>query len=194
MSEFKILDGNLGISISGGTDSSLVLYLLMKNYKGHIKVFTTYWKDRPIHLEVVNNVFQKCRELTGHRNSELIITTIDEKYSEHNLFDTPLCYLKRGLVDYVYTGLTSNPPVELKYSEKKINTRDKKRENLIDETNFYLPFANENKKYIAEMYKQYDLMETLFPITFSCIMSKSQQHCDSCWWCEERKWAFERLI
>jgi 7-cyano-7-deazaguanine synthase in queuosine biosynthesis len=165
----------------------------MKNYSGPIKVFNTIWSERPNHALVANRVYQKCIDLTGHTDYEIVRTTINESYNEYNLFVTPMDYLKRGKVDYVYTGLTANPTVELKYNEQKVTKRENRREKLIDDNNFYLPFANENKKTIALLYKENNLLESLFPLTFSCVRSKTLEHCNQCWWCEERKWGFNRL-
>jgi len=59
--------------------------------------------------------------------------------------------------------------------------------------NFYMPFINEDKKNTAKLYEEFNLMETLFPLTLSCTDSKTLDHCDACWWCEERKWGFGKL-
>lgn len=193
MVDFKILEGNLGVSISGGSDSALVLYLLMKNYSGPLKVFNTSWDEKPNHFEAVNNVYQKCIELTKNKNSLLLETKVNTRQDENNIFTTPLEYLRRGIVQYVYTGLSANPPIELKHAENKIEKREIRRDKLIDDNNFYLPFANENKKTIASLYEHHNLMESLFPLTFSCVVSDTLEHCGDCWWCEERKWGFGKL-
>ena len=193
MVEFKILEGNLGLSFSGGTDSSLVMYMLMRNYSGHITVFNTYWHEYINQSEAAKRVYEKCKELTGHRNSTMVNTPINEHHNEHNLFVTPMQYQSEGKIDYVYTGLTANPPVELKYSENKIQKREIRQNKTIDDNNFYMPFINEDKKNIAKLYEEFNLMETLFPLTLSCTDSKTLDHCDACWWCEERKWGFGKL-
>lgn len=193
MIEFKVLEGRLGVSLSGGTDSSLVLYMLMRKYAGHITVFNTSSPEHPNQLEAAKRVYEKCKELTGHTNSTMVDTSIEEKRNEHNLFVTPMQYQSEGKIDYVYTGLTANPPVELKYSESKIQKRETRQNKTIDDNNFYMPFINEDKKTTAKLYEEFNLIETLFPLTFSCISSKTLDHCDSCWWCEERKWGFGKL-
>ena len=190
----EILKGKLGVSVSGGADSALVLYLLMKNYKENIVVFNTSNPTYPYHKIAAKNVYEKCKELTGHVNSIYVETPITENYSRFNLFVTPLEWLKRGDVDYVYSGLTANPKnVILKYDEQKITRREITKESLIDENNFYMPFTNTDKKTIADLYKENNLIESLFTLTFSCINSLDEHHCNNCWWCEERKWAFGKL-
>jgi 7-cyano-7-deazaguanine synthase in queuosine biosynthesis len=61
----------------------------------------------------------------------------------------------------------------------------------------YRPFANLDKKGIAELYEHFNLMDTLFPITKSCEAKTydwTTPHCGTCWWCHERQWGFGRLI
>ena len=50
---------------------------------------------------------------------------------------------------------------------------------------------------LAELYNQYNITNTLFPLTYSCegsaeLTNTHTQHCEKCWWCEERYWAFGR--
>ena len=61
---------------------------------------------------------------------------------------------------------------------------------------FYEPFKNIDKKFIAHIYKEYGLIDTLYPLTRSCESTDPDNcddykgHCGNCWWCLERKWAF----
>jgi len=50
------------------------------------------------------------------------------------------------------------------------------------------------------MYTELDVMDSLFPVTRSCEWKESMggddpglEHCGTCWWCEERLWAFNKL-
>ena len=59
----------------------------------------------------------------------------------------------------------------------------------------YRPFVNVDKKFVADLYKQFDLMDDLFPLTMSCIGFDYQTNyftepCKKCYWCHEKKWAF----
>ena len=53
------------------------------------------------------------------------------------------------------------------------------------------PFFNLDKRQIAELYKQHNLLDTLFPLTVSCITEIT--HCGECWFCKERIWGFGKL-
>ena len=54
---------------------------------------------------------------------------------------------------------------------------------------------NMDKKDLALIYKEHNLLSTLFPITRSCVTETMNfdAHCGECWWCKERIWAFGKL-
>ena len=52
-----------------------------------------------------------------------------------------------------------------------------------------------DKSYVKMMYEKYDVLNTLFPLTASCIgwpheTNDGQHPCRICVWCKERLWAF----
>jgi hypothetical protein len=58
----------------------------------------------------------------------------------------------------------------------------------------YKPWINTNKRDIAQIYKQENLIESLYKLTKSCVDSTAtyeNRECGSCWWCREKKWGFE---
>ena len=67
------------------------------------------------------------------------------------------------------------------------------RPTLVD--NYYMPWTNIDKKKIYQIYKDYNLLESLFPLTRSCetLEEVKEPHCGNCWWCHERQWAFGKL-
>jgi len=59
------------------------------------------------------------------------------------------------------------------------------------------PFQNYDKKFIAEIFEEQGLMKTLYPLTRSCegqanITKNFTKPCKKCWWCKEKKWAFNK--
>ena len=58
-----------------------------------------------------------------------------------------------------------------------------------------------DKQGLGKLYKEHDLMESLFPLTYSCeYYSRDKmygdvgdKHCGKCWWCQEREWGFGKL-
>jgi tRNA(Ile)-lysidine synthase TilS/MesJ len=191
-----IVDGPVGVSCSGGADSSILLYLLMKHTSHKIYIFTTgdNQKNRK-NVLAATRVIEKCIELTGNSNIEHHISYTDV-HSWETTFPKLERYLLNGDVDCVYTGITSNPPESQLTPNKEIN-----RDPSIEKRIWYLgnhacsPFYNIDKKKISQLYKQEGLIDTLFPLTRSCetIDDIGLNHCGNCWWCKEREWAFGRL-
>lgn len=105
-------------------------------------------------------------------------------------------------------GMTRNPPASemqrLGFYEKAERRRDKE-EPIVQEwrTNYdkkvlyiYQAYANVDKKFVAGVYQDYNLMNTLFPLTRSCTGTAKEtnnftKECHKCFWCHEKKWAFD---
>ena len=63
-------------------------------------------------------------------------------------------------------------------------------------TNIYQAYVNVDKKFVAGVYQENNLMETLFPLTGSCVGTARQtdnfkHECGKCFWCYEKSWAFD---
>ena len=82
----KIYEGPIGISCSGGADSSLLLYFLMKYSKNKIYIFSSGNKARQFkNITITNNVIQKCIELNIKSvnilgDSKLVIKQLKKEY------------------------------------------------------------------------------------------------------------------
>jgi hypothetical protein len=101
----------------------------------------------------------------------------------------------------IVDGITRNPPIEIM---KNLNFYEKaeRRRDVIDDKlkpnifqNRYRPFINVDKKFVADIYIKNNLLETLFPITRSCVGTAKEtdnftRECHNCFWCHEKKWAF----
>ena len=116
---------------------------------------------------------------------------------------------KNDLYQIVYYGITSNPPISAGLPKNNERIRDENAYKPIVSRNglkyYIFPFYHVNKKWEAEAYKDMNLLDSLYPITYSCEGdAKDTQthtwHCgnslpfdEQCWWCQERMWAFGRL-
>lgn len=197
----KIYEGPIGISCSGGVDSSLLLYFLMKYSKNKIYIFSTGNKARQFkNITVTNNVIQKCIELTGNMNIEHHSTFCDHQ-TLSNIFDKLDYYRKNKLINIFYTGITANPPkyiTDTFIEEVSEVDRDPTimREVLHNNNKAYTPWINIDKKKLAQIYKEYNLIDSLFVHTRSCewetqnVQDPKLGHCGICWWCQERTWGF----
>ena len=115
-------------------------------------------------------------------------------------------YWEKHQYDYALGGMTSNPPEEIIKKFKMdideghgvIEPRRSEKRREWDYTNWrsvYFPFINKDKSYIKMLYEKYDVLDTLFPLTASCIgwpheTDNGRHPCKVCVWCKERLWAF----
>jgi 7-cyano-7-deazaguanine synthase in queuosine biosynthesis len=193
-----LLPGPIGISHSGGADSGILLYILMKYHQGPIHVYTCASKEKQrIAPHIALNVMSKCMDLTNNSNVMHHVFYV-EKQTISTLFDPLKLAINFGTVNYVYTGGTSLPPDDVLKTFKTNNDLYQRRNPNIEKPVYYekiyAPFMNINKKKIKQIYQELEVLDVLFPITRSCEdLNLTSGHCGKCWWCEERQWAFEEL-
>jgi hypothetical protein len=212
---------DIGIWMSGGADSSLLCYLLAKKIKEEnlpYKIQPLTVQKRPNIFESVP-VRSKIAEIL---DAEYIFKDHKIYYAPEQGWQTT-DYLsmfaaknreniRNNTFQILFSGITTNPPAEVQQNfqwgvledvERKRGTnviKDTVRyftetENNIEYEFFELkPFFNIDKKVVANLYKENNLLETLFPLTRSCEdRTYLKGHCGKCWWCEERMWAFGKL-
>lgn len=197
----KIYEGPIGISCSGGADSSLLLYFLMKYSNEKIYILSTGNKARQFkNVTITNNVIQKCIELTGNMNIEHHSTFCDHQ-TLSNIFDKLDYYRKNKLINIFYTGITANPPKSITDTFiEEVTEVDRNptimKDVLRNNNKAYTPWINIDKKKLAQIYKEYNLIDSLFVYTRSCeweaqnVKDPKLGHCGICWWCQERAWGF----
>jgi hypothetical protein len=197
--DLTVYDGPIGIRASGGADSSILLYYLALHHDGPIYVYNLS-EEINEYLEEGHmiRVVDKIRELTSNVNIIIKHFRVPAK-SIDILLDITITNSIKDNVSMLYSGITKRPPPEIENLFKQdinepdiTNFRDPdlKVPTLYDKT--YMPFANLNKKDISDFYTKAGVMDTLFPVTFSCV-SDLRTHCKECWWCEERIWAFGKV-
>lgn len=199
--DVDIQDEDVGIYMSGGADSALLLYILMKNSTKKIHIFTCASRVKQFgSVKSSQNVVKKCLELTGNLNISHHLHFV-ESQNDHVLFAPYREFIDKGIVNLIYHGVTANPSnEELSTFSDGTNTpffRNPEHTRLTYRvgSNLYTPFTNFNKQKICEMYKELDLLDNLFPLTRSCeSLDLSEGHCGHCWWCQEREWGFGRLV
>ena len=115
-------------------------------------------------------------------------------------------------------GMTANPPIDVRMAfadrmKKHHPTRNfgpfevdrvqgEIRRDVHDKPelkyNVYKPFLNVNKRFVAGVFKENNLMDDLYPITRSCVGGGRQTNnftewCWQCFWCYEKDWAFNEV-
>lgn len=201
-----IYNGECGLAFSGGADSAVLLYILLSNIKDTLHLYSFYSKEK-VHIAepVTNRVLEKCIELTSNNNVVHHKEYIKKQTPIliHNMLQS---YIKRDNLVTMYNGITKFPPDEIiNEFHENIRLNDdyvyQRRKNdavytlhFGDQKKFYRPFANLDKKEIANLYRLLNIEQQLFSITRSCENTNSPlQHCGQCFWCEERHWGFGYL-
>ena len=205
----NIYDVPVGIMVSGGVDSAILLYYLMKYHTKPIFIFT---EGNNVKLRkngiIAPRVVEKCIQLTKninvfHHINYNIETTLE------SLYEKPRFAVRDfGPIRIVYEGLTMNPPNDIAENlapeldfEHTRNT-DGNNDLFHSDNKFYMPWANTDKKGIAKMYREENLIDALLPVTRSCEYDQNSEffddvkypglgHCGECWWCKEREWGFK---
>lgn len=191
--------GPIGISVSGGADSAILLYILMKYSLDPIHVFSCSSKEKNrISPHVALDVIDKCIDLTKNSNVNHHIYFVD-KQTLSSWMAGLILYVNNKLVEIMYTGVTSMPPQEVTESFGVSNGLEDKRSPkdirpLYYPNKIYTPFFNIDKRQICELYKELGVLDELYPVTRSCEnLYFTSGHCGQCWWCKERLWGFGYL-
>ena len=194
---------DIGISMSGGTDSSMLLILLCEEFKNNnITIWPAVGEDvnRASCIGVVSKVVEIVRKK---------YPTVDIKdpivYPFDKLKNPDLQYKVDQQKHYEATNCevfclapTQQPPhIEMTIGNgPTLRTRT---DNFVDEASkrkwgniSYRPFIGINKKMIAHFYELFDTEMEIFPLTVSCVdmMKDNLVPCKHCAWCREKKWAF----
>lgn len=190
------------IALSGGADSALLLYFLAQQNVNTIHPYFLHRYDGENFLGPAKSVIEFMQNLYPNKIADLELKDITGR--EWSIIKTNFemtTYMEeKNQCDIFLTGSTANPPYSAfkDNSGKRINERDRyrnvlfKKEEVSKDRMYYRPFSNVDKRFIAELYYKYDLINSLFPLTLSCIETTDTKHCKQCWWCKERFWAFGR--
>ena len=205
----------IGIKTSGGVDSSLCLYFVAK-YISDLNLTKTHLIQPIMGLDQgfvynelegrkfvpVDNTKSYLKIIEIIRNSFPLVNILDPhiiKYSPNrelpdyskNKYVMPFIkqLLDTGKIDIAITGTTSAPLFE----DIDLGEITTQRDYSIKKYQTYKgPWATVDKKFLAYQYKKYNLMDTIYPLTSSCIVTdrKTSEPCRNCNWCDEKYWAF----
>lgn len=106
-------DRPVGVCVSGGADSAILLYILLSNIKNHLQIYTMMSPERRPAIEShVDSIVNTCKELTGNSNFTLHKNAVAVQ-SPDSLFQLCRDKLDSKEVDIIYFGLTKFPPTEI---------------------------------------------------------------------------------
>lgn len=185
----------IGLWLSGGVDSSLLLYMLCKSIKDsgrqiRVQPFTIR-RPKPYNPLHAVPVVQKVKELLDFdlMNDHIVYyhnidTDESRNYCNGRLFGDSNLVNFRDRIQLLYSGLTKNPPKEVQMTfnlgiskeefergEEEVLKRDPVHHGVDKagvEHYLITPIKDLNKKDLADLYTELGIMETLFPLTRSC--------------------------
>lgn len=188
---------NVGLALSGGVDSALLLFL-----------FTKMAIDRgdDIRIIPIHGYDTMRRVAESWKTAEQIVTWIQE------YFDHPKQLWDVNMFTYRKTGIDKEKhhkphferlkkaydlPVIVRGMSQGMPHRGRPVQELQTDKQLYdasagedwmiFPWGTIDKKFIFTQYEKYGIMD-LSLLTVSCIGDPGP--CGKCFWCKERKWAF----
>lgn len=198
----------VGIKISGGADSAIVAYMLAKYIKEErpdmtIIPITVTHIQKNYQVEFSKKVMAFIENEFDIKFGEQYVSMAEseETYAQtqHDLVNK---LFSDNTIDCLYMGLTHNPPMEvmMTFAPMVIEAGFPDRNHTAPKNpkismSRYAPLINMDKKEVAELFRQYGLMDTLFPLTRSCedVTTDFTEHCKiKCFHCHERFWGFGR--
>jgi|AntAceMinimDraft_13_1070369.scaffolds.fasta_scaffold02190_9 hypothetical protein len=214
----------IGISLSGGADSALLSYLILKNTSADI-YFTTQirmWKTRPWQRYVAKDVvgwfqenfrnrIQHIENFVPPEMEEPNTTYITDEYGKskpgnriilraHNEF-----VIHAHKLDAWFAAVNKNPDIDIPGAlpERDQGTLPVHTTHMgID---IYHPFVYTKKDWIIKQYIDNGIGE-LLEITRSCegeykdlnytnyVPYQEVPTCNNCFWCLERKWGIDNAL
>lgn len=190
---------SVGLQLSGGADSTLILYLLVKMMQSfenteNKKIYPIVAHDIDTPdikaYDVVENVIEWINNKTKCNFIQPVSITpyFHPRANKDDVIRANRLYLKQRYgCEFTLDGITLGMPGD----PREATCRWGDDNNIRELDALYpheFPWAIVNKKFIAAQYKKFGI-EELSMLTNSCTES-SETPCKKCWWCRERYWAF----
>ena len=173
-----------GILLSGGLDSAVLFYLLIRsNPNIHLQPFTIPKFDgAALYADpIIDHINQKFKLmipktiLVGNPNvfhREQSRTAIIDIFENHK-------------IDHLLVGINQNPPELADHPFAPVRDKQSTDPRII------FPFVDLYKDEILKIMYKYN-QQDLVDLTHTCT-EQQQGRCAICWQCSERKWAFRQL-
>lgn len=170
------INSNAGISCSGGADSTIVLYMMVLNgMLPRIFFLTKANSNYPALVSCVDFINKKF-------GTSLEIEVQDRVETGHYIGKEVASFAKK--VDFLYTGVTQNPPVDIGQGPNR-PPRGTTHPKLI------MPFIELDKRVSIYLYEMFGVRE-LLEMTYTCTETK-EIPCNMCFACKERNWGIEEV-
>lgn len=219
---FDIKANIIVLALSGGTDSAALFYLICKHWSSvEIIPYCCEEAYNPYDIQAAEKIVEFMRNKFPNNNiRDLVKGKYDESLDYRNLEGLKLeldlntgavsktvqldivkdRLLKENANSVFFQGMTKNPPISVQEQYPLMKENAEVRRNVDTfSTQYghrnYRPFINVDKKFVADIFRVENLMDTLFPLTRSCVgnawtTNLCTKECHRCFWCYEKKWAF----
>ena len=209
--DFVLNTDKICINISGGADGALLLYLVVDyctKYIPNAEIFCVTFarsENSYYNLQASSRVIAQVINLTKTKMIRRHHTLIspERNYDRKWIVEVEKEIFEKHNAGIFISGSTTNNLTDNSLLESRPMQRDpghKIQKNLVSNwgANRFNPIIDVDKKLIADVYKQLNLIDNLFDYTRSCELleekgEESNGHCGKCFSCRERKWAFGRL-
>jgi len=209
----------IGIQLSSGTDSALILYFLAKfiteteSFDKVIypwigieenNILSKVRGNIPKIIDVIKTLFPKVKIEEPHLEIWTRVAPY-ENNKRHYMMTLGQKFKKDNKLDIYLSGATANPPKEIIESENMESGFDKAPEyrhvdnlNNKDMTDGIIlniksfPFITVDKKFISHQYEKFDLMQNLYLVTESCVTETLENSGKNEYPCKQCFWCKER--
>jgi 7-cyano-7-deazaguanine synthase in queuosine biosynthesis len=181
-----------GIMLSGGIDSAVLLYLILKTNQPkniNLIVFSIPKKDGS--YLVVPDILKYLESFFEIKLKKTILVGDPEAYhADQSRTAVSEIFQKHKHIDYIFFATNQNPSRNFDYGNfKKGDYPD--RVKGPPNSKILMPFIDLEKDSILKIAEENDLWD-LIKLTHSCT-EQSQGRCEICFQCQERAWAFSQL-
>lgn len=180
----------LGILVSGGFDSALMLYLWAKLSISNDKQILAITTDRGRGAkEFAKGIILKVNALTGKNIKQVILPVPNNYHHNHQVNFIAYPAMKNKIIDcdFLVSAATTNPGDEILPDGPKRLSKDK----TLQYKDRGWPFLHLNKTHTVWLAHQLGL-DWIMEMSHTCTESNDLR-CNVCWQCRERAWAFQQL-
>ena len=196
---------NLGIQWSGGADSTFSFWYMAKLMHDYdLKEYTLLpvtgyeyimnyvpYKETEEIYKIIRESFPRANILPRYTYDfmdDLVGEKSKWKYWEN---EKPFVKEKYNISWFVNSNCASPLFEKVDWEPRKITEDRTVKNRLAKNTKLKSAWRLVDKKFIAYQYNKFNLMDTIFPLTASCVNPDDNgDPCKCCWWCHEKHWAF----
>jgi hypothetical protein len=182
---------NYGILLSGGLDSAVLLYFILKEFK-ELNIPLCL---QPFSIPKFDGSYAYVKGIIDYFNKEfnfnipqtIIVGDPTVHHSQQNKSGGRAVFTDHPDIDFLFVGLNQNPPETWGDPKWERPNRPIKSDN----SKVLLPFIDLYKTHIVDFMFEHE-QEFLTEITHTCT-EQPKGRCNKCFQCQERIWAFDQL-